>query len=232
MQLLAAAYSRVQSDTEVQVLQAIGSSGGIGAVLGGKLDIGLANRLPNAAESARGALQSLEYARTPFVVAAHANLGVRALTMEQLAALFEAGATWPGGQRARPVMRSNDATDTTILKSLSPAVAGAVDQALARRGMLDADTDSATADLIQNTPGAFGPSTLALILTEGRPLVALTLGGADPSAANVAAGRYPWHKRLYAVTAQAPTDAVRRFADYLRSADALRLLRQYGHLAP
>lgn len=230
VQLVAEAYRRAQPRQPVQVLTAMGSAGGIQALSAGRLDVALSNRAPSDAERAAFEFDAVEYARTPFVIAVHRSLGVSALSAAELARLFEPGASFAGGQRARPVLRLADATDTRLLHSFSPAVAAAAEAAGTRRGMLNAATDADAADQLQNTPGAFGGSTLAQILSEKRPLVALTIDGRAPTLENLASGTYPQHKRLFAITAKSPTPAVAGFMAFLRSAAMQALLKAHGHL--
>ena len=230
MQLVAQAFMQANPDVQVVVQPAIGSAGGIRAVAAGKLSLALSNRVPNEAEQASAPLAVVEYARTPFVVAVHKSLGLVALTGDQLAALFAPGATYPNGQRARPVLRRSDTSDTQLLKSMAAALPAAVDAASERRGMLDAATDSEAADMIINTPGAFAASTLALIASENRPFVALAIDGREPTVEALAKGSYPFQKRLFAITAKAPPPEVVRFIAFLRSPAAQALLRAHGHL--
>lgn len=230
MLLVAQAFMQANPDIQVVVQPAIGSAGGIRAVAAGKLSLALSNREPNEAERASAPLAVVEYARTPFVVAVHKSLGVAALTGDQLAALFLPGATYPNGQRARPVLRRSDAGDTQLLKSMAAALPAAVDAASERRGMLDAATDSEAADMITNTPGAIAASTLALIASEKRPFVALAIDGREPTVDALAKGSYPFYKRLFAITAKVPPPEVARFIAFLRSPATQALLRANGHL--
>lgn len=230
MQILANAFMRAQPGSRVEVLPALGSSGGIRALIDGRLDLALSNRPANAKEMAQRPLQSTAYARTPFVVAVHRDLGVHALSLQQLAGLYaEGGATFPNGQRARPVLRLADATDTELLKRFGPEVAAAIDVAMQRRGMLDAATDTECADLIQSTPGAFGPSTLAQIDSEKRPLRALTIAGTAPTLAHLASGRWPHFKTLYLVLPQQASALQQQFASFVMSRAGRGLLAAAGH---
>ncbi len=230
MRLLAQAFMQANPAIRVDVQPALGSSGGISALLAGQIELAVSNRPPKPAEADKLAMLSVEYARTPFVVAVHKDLGVSALTSAQLAALFaEGAATFPNGKRARPVLRLSDAGDTAILKSFGPAVATAIDAASQRRGMLNADTDSDAADLVERTSGAFAASTLALIESEKRPLTGLAIDGKAPTVAALLDGSYPYFKSLYVlVSAQAGADT-KRFAAYLQSAPGRALLRANGH---
>ena len=234
MRLLAEAFMRAEPGVEVTVLPALGSPGGISALIAGKLEVAVANRAPNPkelGEAAPIALPTVKYARTPFVMVVHKDLGVTELNASQLAALYADGpATYPNGKRARPVLRLTDSTDTNLLKSIAPEVATAVDQASARRGMLNANNDSESADMAASVPGAISMSTLAQIESERRPLVALTIDGKQPSLANLEAGSYPYFKTLYSATRSDASPATRRFAEFVGSAAARKLLEAHGHL--
>lgn len=72
---LASAFKNANPGIVIVAPVAMGSSGGIGALIDGKLEVALSNRRPNGKELARVALVTLEYARTPFVVAVHKDLG-------------------------------------------------------------------------------------------------------------------------------------------------------------
>jgi phosphate transport system substrate-binding protein len=234
MHLLAEAFMHAEPGTEVTVLPALGSAGGISALIAGRLEVVVSNRAPNAKEIGEAApvtLSTVKYARTPFVLAVHKDLGVTQLNAAQLAAVYAEGpATYPNGKRARPVLRLSDSADTAVLKSFAPEVAVAVDQAAARRGMLNANTDSESADMAVNVPGAIAMSTLAQIESERRPLVALSIDGKVPSLANLEAGSYPYFKTLYSATRSDASPATRRFAEFIGSAAARKLLEAHGHL--
>ena len=230
MQLLAQAFMRANPAVKVEVQPALGSSGGIASLIAGQIEVVVSNRLPKENELARQPLLSVEYARTPFVVAVHKDLGVTGLSSAQLAALFaEGAATFPNGKRSRPVMRLSDATDTELLKSFSPEVSHAVEAAAKRRGMLNADTDSETADLIERTAGAFGASTLALIESEKRALIALSIDAKQATVANLIDGSYPYYKPLYLIVSASAGQNTKMFATFVQSEPGRALLRAHGH---
>ena len=230
MKLVATAFMAANPGVRVEVLRAMGSSGGISALTDERLEVVVSNRVPNAAELAKAPLLSTEYARTPFIVAVHRDLGVRSLTSAQLASLYDEGAvTFPNGKRARPVLRLSDATDTQLLQSFSPEVAKAVDAVATRRGMLNANTDSEAADLVETTAGAFGVSTLALIESEKRALVALAVDGKVPSVANLANGSYPYYKSLFVIVGPKSGPNAQKFLAFVQSAAGRELLSANGH---
>jgi len=231
--LLASAYARAHPGARVEVLPPTGDAGGIRAVIEGEADLAVSHRPPTLAERERAPLDVLPYSRTPFVIAVHRDLGLERIRPEELAALYRAdAAAFGNGQRARPVLHLADALDTTLLRSISPAVAAGFDQAAARCSLLDADNDAHCADLIERTPGAFGPSTLALIESSQRPLKALSIDGFPaPTPAHATSGAYPWSKALLLVHTGAAAPAVGRFVDFACSAPARRLLAMAGYCA-
>ena len=227
---LAQAFMQAHPNVKVEVQPALGSSGGISALIAGQIELAVSNRPPRDSELARLPMQSTEYARTPVVIAVGRDLGVTALTSTQLAALCaEGAATYPNGQRARPVLRLSDAGATELLKSFSPEVATAVDAASKRRGMLNANTDSEAADLVEHTAGAFALSTLALIDSEKRPLTALAIDRRVPTVANLLDGSYPFYKSLWMVVASNATAQTKLFAGFVQSAPGQAVLRAHGH---
>jgi phosphate transport system substrate-binding protein len=249
MALLAARFGALPDGHEVIIPPAYGSSGGISAVVEGLLEVAVANRPPSPQEVARatvarplpagaparprgkGPLVAVEYARTPFVVAVHRDLGVSTLTDAQFTALYAPGrAVFPNGQRSRPVLRELEDIDTQLVGLLVPAAGAALRQAHQRSGMLRAATDTDAVDLIEKVPGAFGGSTLAQLLSERRPLQALTIGGREPTLDALVAGRYPLHKPLFLVTRAEPTIDARRFVNFVLSEVGQDLLEAHGHL--
>jgi len=90
-------------------------------------------------------------------------------------------------------------------------------------------TDQDTASSIEKVPGALGPSTLALMLSEERALKALTLDGVVPSAENIANGRYPLFKQLLIVTGPKTPPEAQAFVSFVRSGAGREILAQTGH---
>ena len=229
MKRLAEAFSNVDAKQKFDVQRPVGSDGAIRALIDGKVEVAVANRMPSAQESAARSLQATRYGCSPFVVAVHRDLRLGAVTSAQLAAMYADDPRLPDGRRARPVLRITDATENRLLAALAPAVAQAVEAANKRPGMINADTDLAAADLIERTPGGFGPSSLAVIESERRPLVALTIDGKVPTVAGNHSGAYPWRKDMFLITSADAPSAVRRFVAFVLSSEARAVLQATGH---
>jgi phosphate transport system substrate-binding protein len=232
MHLLGVAFGKQNSDIKVTVLPSLGSSGAVKAVPKGAIDIGLSSRPLTGDESRQGAI-SVEYARTPLVFAVPTTSQVTAITIDQLADIYSGKQTnWPDGSLIRPVLRQPGDDNTRQVRNISPAIAIALSVAEQRPGMPFAMTDQEAANQIENTPGALGVTTLALINSENRQLRALTLDGVEPTVTNAVSGRYPHHKRLFLITRSEPSAAVQHFTEFIRSSAGREILMQTGHWMP
>ena len=229
MQLLAEAYAKNHPNSRIAVLPSLGSGGGIKAVLSGVLQIGLSARPLTENEVKAGAV-GVEYGRTPLVFATSATTKIGDLTTQNLVDIYFGKAEqWPDGAKIRLVLRPIGDSDSELIKNLSPTMRDATHAAEQRRGMSFAITDQDAATNIEKTPGALGPSTLALILSENRQLKALTLNGIAPSAKSIADGTYPLFKQLLLVTGPKTLPAARDFVTFVRSAAGREILLQTGH---
>ncbi len=232
MRLLAEAYGEFDRGAKVSVLPSLGSSGGIKAVLAGALDIAVSSRGLRKKEQAQGAI-ALEYARTPFVFATAAATKATGFNLSDLADIYSGKIlSWPDGTRIWLVMRPKTDSDSAVIDNISPEVRAAVAQARERPGLLVAVTDQECAMALEKHTGSFGPSTLAIILSEKRELKALRINGIEPSASALSAGIYPYYKPLYFVTTSNTSDAARKFIAFAQSNAGQRILRQTGHAVP
>ena len=228
MRILADAYRASRPDTQIVVVPALGSSGSIKAVAAGVLDIGLSGRPLNPAEREHN-LAEQEVARTPLVLAsrrAHAGF-----TLNDIARIYDGTLqTWPDGSPLRQILRPETDSETALLRALSPEINRAMTIAHARPGVHVAITDQDSADAIERIPGAVGPSTLALILSEQRTIKALPLNGVAPSVAALVRGSYPYFKPLYLITPQNPSGPARAFIAFIQSRQGARILSDNGYL--
>ena len=85
---------------------------------------------------------------------------------------------------------------------------------------------------LEKIPGAIGPSSLALIVSETRALRALKLDGREPTPMNAASGAYPYYKRLFLVTGAKRSAAVERFVAFVQSPVGRKILASNGQWIP
>ncbi len=227
---VAEAFQKKHPEMRIKIIPSLGSGGGIRAVLAGSLDLALSARPLMDREKAKGASE-VEYARTPFVFVTAAAARVQRITLQEAASIYagEVG-VWPDQAPIRLIIRPEEDTDMRLLKEMSPAMEKGVEKALSREGMLVAITDQDNADLLAKVKGAFGAAALAQIVSEKRPLRALSLDGVQPSLASLAAGTYPYFKVYFAVTGPRSGPAAQRFVEFLFSPEGKRILTMTGHL--
>ncbi len=230
MRILGEAFRKNNPGIRVEMVSGMGSSGSIKAVLAGRLDIGLSGRTLNDEEREQGAVET-RYARTPFVFAVNRTLKITGMTLEGVVGIYAGNRDWEGGKRIRLVLRSPKDSDVPVLKAMSPAMSAAVDVALRRKGMIIATTDDDVVDVIESVPGAFGGTTLSLVLSEKRALRVLALDGVVPSVRTMADRSYPYSKTFSMVTRKNPSAAVLRFIAFVRSPAGSAILSKYGQAA-
>jgi phosphate transport system substrate-binding protein len=230
MRILGEAFRKNNPEIRVEIMPGMGSSGSIKAVLAGRLEIGLSGRTLNGEERDQGAVET-RYAKTPFVFAVNRTLKITGLTLEGVAGIYAGKRDWEGGKRIRLVLRSPEDSDVPVLKGMSPAMSAAVDIALRRKGMIVATTDHDAADAIETVPGAFGGTTLSLVVSEKRALRVLALDGVVPSVRTMADRSYPYSKTFFMVTRKNPPVAVQRFIDFVRSPAGSAILSKNGQAA-
>lgn len=229
MRLLADEFSLRNPDISVTTMPSLGSRGGVNAVVAGAIGLAVTARTLNEGERKLGAIE-IEYARTPFVFATSAASGVTAITRRELADIYSGKMTaWADGSQVRVVLRPIADANTEMMKNMSEDLRLGLLAAYARPGVRVSVSDQDAANSLEKIAGAIGPSTLGLILSEGRALRSLKLDGVEPTPANSASGAYPYQVRLYMVTGVKRAAAVERFIAFVQSPAGKKILVRHGH---
>jgi len=232
MQLLAAEFTATNPDIRITMVPSLGSGGSIKAVLAGAIGLAVTSRPINETVGTLGAVE-IEYARTPFVFAVSAKSKVTAITPGELADVYAGRTmTWPDGSPVRIVLRPDNDIDSEMIKNISLELRRALAAAAARPGVQFAVNDQDAANDLEKIPGAIGPSSLALIVSEKRALRALKLDGREPTPKNGASGAYPYYKRLFLVTGPKRAAAVARFIAFVQSPAGRKILEANGQWIP
>ena len=232
MQLLADEFTATNPDVRVTTVPSLGSGGGIKAVVTGAIGLAVTSRPITETVGKLGAVE-IEYARTPFVFAVSTKSKVTAITSRELADIYAGKmVTWPDRSPVRIVLRPESDIDSDIIKNISLEVRQGLAAAEARPGVRFAVNDQDAADDLEKIPGAIGPSSLALIVSEKRALRALTLDGREPTPMNAASGGYPYYKRLFLVTGAKRSPAVERFVAFVQSPAGRKILAGNGQWVP
>jgi phosphate transport system substrate-binding protein len=119
-----------------------------------------------------------------------------------------------------------------MVKNISPEIRRGLAAAEARPGVRFSVNDQDAANDLENIPGAIGPVSVALIVSEHRALRALKLDGREPTTINAASGAYPYHKRLFLVTGAKRSAAVERFVAFVQSPAGRKILASNGQWNP
>lgn len=232
MRLLGEAFAKLHPETKVVILESIGTSGAIKALPKGGIDIGLSSRALTE-EEARDGLTTIEYARSPTVLAVNKKTKVTSLTLDEIAAIYNGKlAIWPDGVKIRPLMRQPGDDNTRQVKRLSAEIEQAVTFAEKREGLIFASNDQEAATRLEETPGSIGVTTVALIRSENRTLRPVAIGGVEPTLENLRSGRYPMVKAFYFVLPSKRAPAVEEFLAFVKSPQGRKLLEQYGNTVP
>ena len=228
MRQLGEAYRQTDPQFNLLIVPNLGSSGGMRALAEGALDAAFTTREVTEAER-RAGMAARAYGRTP-VVLATGRASMPGFTRQQVADIYAARQDkWPDGTPIRLVLRPASDIDAQTLARMSPAIAAAQTEALARPGMQVAVTDQDSANDIARLPGGLGTSSLALILTESRPLWMIPIDGVTPSIKTLADGTYPYAKTMYIVTKGTPPEGLRKFTEFVFSARGRAILEKTGH---
>ena len=232
MRALAAEFAKVAPDVAVVILPSMGSSGGMKALSAKVIDMAVVTRPASPEETARG-LVAVEYGRTPFVFVSSKD-GVKGFDRVAQAAEIISGRqhSWPDGSPIRVVMQNKRDGNTRQLEAISPAMKEAVHAAFAKPGVIVASYGEAAAETIERTPGGFGTSNMALVLTGHRHLNMLSIQGVAPSPKTIADGSYPYVKAMFVAHRAAVKPATRRFIGFIFSAKGRQLLLNSGHWLP
>lgn len=228
VQAIGEAFMKANPDIRVESVPSLGSSGGIKAVRQGAIDIGFSSR-PLKPEEQTPGIVDRNWVTTPFVLVKNDDSASHDMTIEELEKIYTGVVTkWPDGERIRLVLRPAAESDTRIAREISPVLGRAIDSLLASEGTLIAVTDQECLATIAKVPGAVGFSTLAQVTTEKRAVSILSIGGVVPSVKSLLDGNYHLMKPLYIVSKANPSQAARRFLEFLRSEDTRSLLTGLG----
>lgn len=229
MRALAAEFAKAAPAHSLVVVPSLGGGGGMKALAAGAIDIAVVSRPLKAEELAQG-LVGMEYGKTALVIATSTQGAGTLKTLAELAEVYAGrNATWADGSPIRVVLRPQTDSHTQLLEAFSPEMKRVIPASLARPGIVIASTDQEAADYIQNTAGAVGVTSLALVLSEKRKVHVLPLGGVPPNPRTLADGSYPYVKVMVMARKDAATPAVARFFEFVASPRGRQILADIGY---
>ncbi|RVU38448.1 hypothetical protein EOI86_03960 [Hwanghaeella grinnelliae] len=226
---IAQAYKATHPETDITVLNSLGSGGGIKALAAGAIDLAISSR-PLKAEEAAAGFKANAYGVTALALSSANDVYLEKLTIADVVEIYQRGTRrWPNGNPILVVMRPLHDTDITLVVEAFPEMGPAFDAAVSRGARIGA-SDQDAADALEETPTAVGFLSLSLILAEDRNINTFALNGVAPTTENLANGSYPISKRYYLVTPKVVPDETTALVDFLYSAQGQEILRDNGHL--
>lgn len=231
LQALADEYRKTARGSEVVVADpSIGSSAAIRAVREGNLDLAVSTR-PLRGDELGDELVAIEFARSPLVFAGRDNFEADGFSLGELEDIYAGRRKqWDNGTPIRLILRSKFASDTRVIRAMSPGLDQAASLALQRKGMVVAGSDLEALQIIEQTPGSLGPTTLGLMRLLNSDARVFPIAGRAPSARTLADGSYPWSKSLYLAVRKEPRADVQAFLNFLRSPQAADFLGRIEYL--
>jgi phosphate transport system substrate-binding protein len=225
LQALAKVYELRHPERSVRILPSIGSTGGIRAVLEGRLDVGCVSR-PLLPEERGPGLAELPWATTAYVFATQSATPAEPLTLAGIEDIYAGRRThWKDGRPIRLILRPKSDTAHAYLTGFTPGMRAALDRAHALPGVCIGLTDQAALAHLEQTPGSFGTTVLGLIASEGRRVQALTVDGINPTQRT-----YPFVLALTLVHRNdRSSPAIRAFLDFAFSKEAQSILIKAGY---
>ena len=137
--VVGAVYSQRSGTVGIEVVEGLGSGGGIKAVIAGAFDISFSSRPLKEKEQDKGVIAS-PILRTPFVaVTSHSD--ARDLRGAEFSDYYgRANAKWADGTPVKIILRPKSESDTKLMAKFFPGMADAIEVARgARRGTGGAD---------------------------------------------------------------------------------------------
>jgi phosphate transport system substrate-binding protein len=228
--ILGEAFGKSHPGIKINILRSLGSSGALTALAKKAIDIAVVARALKSEEMSAG-LSVMPYWRTPFVFIANSDVCVSNITTDEIIRIYR-GETrvWPDGKRIRIRLRTAWDAETIALRSISPEMSKAVDQALADHEATITLTSQDNADHVERTPGALGYGTLAQMVSEKRRVKVISYNGLAPGSKGLANKNYPFSVPLIVVTEKNPSAPVRKFIHFLLSPRGKRIMEETGHL--
>jgi phosphate transport system substrate-binding protein len=225
LQALGKAYTHLHPDCDIVVLPSVGSTGGIRAVLEGKLDLACTSRALYPAEQVTP-MAHTPWATTPFVFATQDLAPAEPLTLAGIEDIYAGRRLrWKDDRPIRLVLRPTSDTAHAYLAGVTPGMEAALHHAHQLPGVYVGITDQEALTYLERTPGSFGTTVLGLIVSEKRRVQVLPVNGVLPSQPG-----YPFHLTLALVHRGGhASPATQDFLAFATSAAGGRILASCGY---
>jgi len=228
MEELAKSYTAKHPADKIEILkETMGTTMGIGAVMNGRLTIGLVTSAPKGEERAKLAYRVV--GRSPVAVAVHKSLAINSLTEAQVCDIFS------GRVKSWKEVGADDAKITVLTRKQNDANTEAVRERVACFKDLRFSADaialvkgSEVLDSLNRRPGTIGIVSATFNPSERAEVKTLAINGVAPTPDAVRSGKYRVYNERGLVTLGSPQGATRRFLDFTASAEGQKILANRG----
>ncbi|MDD5502710.1 MAG: phosphate ABC transporter substrate-binding protein [Candidatus Thermoplasmatota archaeon] len=223
-------YMDMKEHDYIDIQVSAGGSGvGISDIGQMKVDIGMSSRDVKSSEMAQYPnITKTVIAKDCIAVIVNKNVGVSALTVEQIRGIYNGTFTnWNqvGGSDATIVIYGRDSTSGTYEYFKEHVML----KKNFTTGVLEKNSNGGVKSAVQETPNSIGYVSLGYIDSTVKALKIKTgTTEVEATKANVLAGTYPISRDLYLLTNGAPTGEAKAFIDFLLSADGQAIVEEEG----
>jgi len=213
-------------------VQGGGSGVGIASLIDGTCNIANASRpikekeIATAQEKGVNPVETV-IARDAIVLVVHPSNALAGLTLAEIKAIYTGKVSnWSevGGADQEIIVVSRDSASGTFETFNELALEG---EKVRADALLQA-SNAAVVTTVANTPGAIGYVGLGYVSKE---IKALTVDEVIPSKETVNAGDYPLARSLFIYTNGKPEGAVKKFIDFVLSAEGQKLVEENGYIS-
>jgi len=211
----AGAFKGMNPDVQIDI-QGGGSSVGVKSAGQGTVDVGMASREVKQSElDEYPNLEVFVVARDGIAIAAHPDVGVDGLTMDQVQAIFAGEVTnWSevgGPDKAIVVVAREEGSGTR--KAFEEMAMG--DAVIADTAIL-LPSNGAVRTTVSTTPDSVGFLSFGYL---DESVKALDIDGVEATVANAGSGKYPIVRPLNMMTDGEPSGVVKAWLDFILTAD-------------
>lgn len=213
-------------------VQGGGSGVGIASLIDGTCNIANASRPIKEKEIATAQEKGVNpvetaIARDAIALVVHPSNSLAGLTLAEIKAIYTGKVSnWSevGGADQEIIVVSRDSASGTFETFNELALEG---EKVRADALLQA-SNAAVVTTVANTPGAIGYVGLGYVSKE---IKALTVDEVIPSKETVNAGDYPLARSLFMYTDGKPEGAVKKFIDFVLSAEGQKLVEENGYIS-
>lgn len=229
VEALAKAYRAQNPETSIEIGKGLGTKARIVALSEGKIDIAMASHGLDVAAIRRQGMAVLEIAQTAVVFGVNADVAVSNLKEDQICDIYSGKArnwTEVGGavQTIIPLTRPESEVDTEVVRD---KIACLKNLAMVESVKV-APKGPDMARALAATPGAVGMTTTTVVAQSQGRVKSVSLSGIAPTAQNVQNRTYALIRDSFLVTKAAPSPAVTRFLQFVRSPAGEKVLIANG----